>query len=1668
VRVLVYGYLSDGPAVRTCLEALLREDFETVEVDFQAPPADMLYDSYYRTDKRDLVKGSLRAKAYDYTVLADKDAMALAYPEFWYSGVSAIAARAREFTGARTLLWIPSAAGLENGYRVANGTHSTPLPICKVQERVGAAVAMEKSFAAAAAVYCEIAGKAPAVSGALAEGVSRERMGELARIAAETLQSERRVSHYTTPFKGAVWIHGGPLPTSGEFGFLYRGTSTEYGVADVSDHLLRRAGRIAVPEQLDRTQAFKADAVTEEAKALLRGSPGKYSVAYARSWQFSASDLTEVDPGLQCQVYDKHGYLSSPEEAHLLLHREAGMLVSSWVTGRHAEAKKHGAAWLPMHTAMIRYNERRPEVAFSSDGTHMTAQYLQLLASMSYTSRTGLKAPAFGLEAAAADAVDEGFKIIRQLSSLSDSGYYVPDPPQANRPPTLDPIADTVLTVNAVNGSPAQAVLLTGITPGSPYENQSLSIALSSDNEALIPASSLSLTDVTYPAAQGTGGRATLRFQPKPGVTGRCRITVTLSDGQPENPSLTRSFEVEVAPGQWPTIQPVAPLVIQEDSEAVFTVTGLGSGNPGAGGKFRFYPDLLGLAKDKRNGFTANDPIASAEVLEVDAAAGNARVKVTLRKDYPWKAGQPRTQTFKLYVDNGERVNFRKAVDVQVTVQPVDDAPTLDAIADPAPRNEDSAAFSVYLPGISAGGGEEGLGQTVTVRAVSSNPALLPDPVIRYTPPGKAGTLVYQPAPNVSGSATVMVTVDDGNSSVSREFTVRIQPVNDAPRFVKGGDQTVPFNSGTRRVEGWATAISPGPTDEAAQSLGFLVSNSNNALFSAQPAVSPDGTLTFTPAPGRNGRASVAVRLKDDGGTASGGVDTSLSQSFAITVLANIAPAAIPQSVNVLEDAPKPITLAATDADGVIRSYRVTKAPARGVLSGAWPEFTYTPAANFNGTDSFAYTVTDDAGAVSAPATVSITVAAVNDAPRFVKGADIAAPFNSGSKTIRGWATSISPGPADESAQTLNFTVTQNNTALFSAPPALSADGTLTFTPAAGRSGRSVVTVRLTDNGGVASDGADTSEPQTFTLTVADPPPQFDPIGNRAMREDAGAQGVSITGIVAGSDWGIRASSSNPLLVPDPEVACTGGDTGRLVLKPAVDASGSATITVTLAGGVSGQPAFSRSFEVTVAAVNDAPRFEPGGDVVAGRETAKETPVRRVAWAGRIQSGPSDESGQQLVFETVVETGAELFLEPPSLALDGTLSYRPRTNAAGRATVKVRLRDDGGVAEGGADSSTWQRFAVILTDVGASAGGYYGLLEAPAETAPSYERSGRVILWLTKTGSFTARLDVGTETFTADGVMDHRGRARFGPSRAAAWTVARSAAPALTVDLNLDLVNGTAGMSVRVQSGETVFSEGVAERRVPPGPRIPGRYTAVFQSADQKNEEGRPGSLGWLGVRAQADGSVILTGRLADGTSVSGSGSIGEGGRCSIFARSTNWVAKGGLVCGWVHFADRPAEQGTDLRGTELSWFPIALAQGKGVASGPAVRMSLEGSPYSAPTPEGGRALLDGLSPSGGAVRLTLSGGDLTRTRVLEFPLQWPYSFRTGQMVLNVDLPTGQLSGTILPSGKQPRLDFSGVVLQGENRATGFWVDPAGVGRMDLEVTGAPEPAPASSNKAAP
>src|SRR5207249_1655912 len=122
--------------------------------------------------------------------------------------------------------------------------------------------------------------------------------------------------------------------------------------------------------------------------------------------------------------------------------------------------------------------------------------------------------------------------------------------------------------------------------------------------------------------------------------------------------------------------------------------------------------------------------------------------------------------------------------------------------------------------------------------------------------------------------------IDSNVATVS----VTVTAVNDAPSFTKGADQGVAEDAAAQTVANWATAISAGPVNEAAQVLNFIVSNTNTSLFSMQPAIAANGTLTYTSAANANGPATVTVQIHDDGGTANGGVDTSAAQTFTITV----------------------------------------------------------------------------------------------------------------------------------------------------------------------------------------------------------------------------------------------------------------------------------------------------------------------------------------------------------------------------------------------------------------------------------------------------------------------------------------------------------------------------------------------------------------------------------------------------------------------------------------------------------------------------------------------------------------------------------------------------------------------------------------------------------------
>jgi hypothetical protein len=203
---------------------------------------------------------------------------------------------------------------------------------------------------------------------------------------------------------------------------------------------------------------------------------------------------------------------------------------------------------------------------------------------------------------------------------------------------------------------------------------------------------------------------------------------------------------------------------------------------------------------------------------------------------------------------------------------------------------EDAPAQIVSLTGIDAGNNES---QTLSISAVSSNPALLLNPTVSYTSPNTNGSLSFTPVANASGSATITITVQDsggtensGVDTVTRSFSVTVTAVNDAPSFTAGANQTVKSSAGEQTVNGWASGFSAGPADEASQTLlGYtVVSNTNSALFSIAPAIDSSGTLTYMPKPGARGVATIGVVVRDSGGTTNGGVDTSTVQTFTITI----------------------------------------------------------------------------------------------------------------------------------------------------------------------------------------------------------------------------------------------------------------------------------------------------------------------------------------------------------------------------------------------------------------------------------------------------------------------------------------------------------------------------------------------------------------------------------------------------------------------------------------------------------------------------------------------------------------------------------------------------------------------------------------------------------------
>jgi CSLREA domain-containing protein len=279
-----------------------------------------------------------------------------------------------------------------------------------------------------------------------------------------------------------------------------------------------------------------------------------------------------------------------------------------------------------------------------------------------------------------------------------------------------------------------------------------------------------------------------------------------------------------------------------------------------------------------------------------------------------------------------------------LTVLPVNDRPTFSVSSAPAVLEDAGAQTVNLITNINPGPLEQA--QTLTFNVTNNN-----NPGLFSVAPAvsSSGTLTYTPAPNVFGSAIVtVVATDDGgtanggiNTSTEANFTITVTPVNDAPTFSKGADQTINEDAGFQFISNWATNINQG-TNES-DGFSFQVTNNTNpSLFSQQPSVSTGGSLTYSPAFNANGTADITIVLKDTGGTANGGVDTSAPQTFTITVNAvNDAPQISLQSTFVQTNQQTPRLFSAStsssitllDVDAGTDPIRVTLTATQGTLT---------------------------------------------------------------------------------------------------------------------------------------------------------------------------------------------------------------------------------------------------------------------------------------------------------------------------------------------------------------------------------------------------------------------------------------------------------------------------------------------------------------------------------------------------------------------------------------------------------------------------------------------------------------------------------------------------------------------------------------------------------------
>ncbi|NJL11592.1 MAG: tandem-95 repeat protein [Microscillaceae bacterium] len=561
----------------------------------------------------------------------------------------------------------------------------------------------------------------------------------------------------------------------------------------------------------------------------------------------------------------------------------------------------------------------------------------------------------------------------------------------------------------------------------------------------------------------------------------------------------------------------------------------------------------------------------------------------------------------------------------------------------------------------------------------------------------EAGGFTYTPNPDFFGvDSFEYVLVQENQQSSPATVTLTVLSVNDAPFFENLPESLSLFQTETHMQV--VFQLHPGPFNEIEQLLALTMALENENLlldytltYSTENPL--EAILTFMPNPDLSGEVFFNFSLQDDGGLDNDGQDLTTA-TLKVEILPVLAPVAAADFFQTFEDAVLDVLSEASvlnnDQLGTLGTgfaLELLNAPIHGnLILNEDGTFRYQAEADFFGEDTFAYRFFDGFS-FSPPATVSIDVLPVNDAPFFSNLPDTLRRYQN--ETLGEVFFEALPGPVNEFEQLLTLSVDTENESLLQNfaldfPYTGPNEVRLSFLTLPEITGRILFLLTLQDDGGQENGGQDQVTDSLWLEILPVLPPQAE-ADFYELREDTNLEVMAETGILANDVQGTFGTLFEiEILTPPMHGQLTLGSEGAFSYQPGEDFFGEDTFVYRFFDGQAQSGPATVSLKVLP--VNDAPYFVNLPQSLSISQIADSQTL-----AIPFLAGPENELAQQTSLSVEVENGSVLAdyswtvnqNNPPELVL----FYVPDPEKDGQVVFRLHLQDDGGLENGGQDQT---------------------------------------------------------------------------------------------------------------------------------------------------------------------------------------------------------------------------------------------------------------------------------------------------------------------------------------------------------------------------------------------